>query len=248
MPARRRRPQTADGDYQAMKKTKPTKAPAPKARSTRKAAPRRKREFKPRDAESAQKALLEANTQSEMRRHFIEAVLSGVSAGVLSIDEDGSILLGLQVNVGSGDASRDLADALLAALDAEPGAPVALGRVTIDSPRLQDLVDPAVPLTVEVHDGFEFWVDGVDDAAADVRASLDRAKSYAHPTVRLTGLDAALRPSAPGVDVDVRVFGKPTTRVYRRMAVALALVRGGTTDQARAAAREAASRVKIGYR
>ena len=56
---------------------------------------------------------------------------------------------------------------------------------------LQDLVDPAVPLTVEVHDGFDFWVDGVDDAAADVRASLDRAKSYAHPTVRLTGLDAA---------------------------------------------------------
>ena len=107
------------------------------------------------------------------------------------VRQDGSILLGLQVNVGSGDASRDLADALLAALDAEPGAPVALGRVTIDSPRLQDLVDPAVPLTVEVHDGFDFWVDGVDDAAADVRASLDRAKSYAHPTVRLTGLDAA---------------------------------------------------------
>jgi phosphoribosylglycinamide formyltransferase 2 len=64
----------------------------------------------------------------------------------------------------------------------------------------------------------------------------------------ITGLDRALRPSAPGIDVDVRVFGKPTTRVYRRMAVALALVRGGTTDQARAAAREAASRVKIEYR
>jgi len=64
----------------------------------------------------------------------------------------------------------------------------------------------------------------------------------------ITGLDAALRPSAPGTDVDVRVFGKPTTRVYRRMAVALALVRGGTTDQARAAAREAASRVKIEYK
>ena len=43
---------------------------------------------------------------------------------------DGSILLGLQINVGSGDASRDLADALLAALEAEPGEPVALGRVT----------------------------------------------------------------------------------------------------------------------
>jgi phosphoribosylglycinamide formyltransferase 2 len=35
---------------------------------------------------------------------------------------------------------------------------------------------------------------------------------------RLTGVDAAL--SEPGVDV--RIFGKPTTRPYRRMAVALA--------------------------
>ena len=47
---------------------------------------------------------------------------------------DGSILLGLQINVGSGDASRDLADALLAALEAEPGEPVALGRVTSGVP------------------------------------------------------------------------------------------------------------------
>jgi hypothetical protein len=107
------------------------------------------------------------------------------------VRQDGSILVGLQVNVGSGDASRDLADALIAALDAEPGAPVALSRVTVDSPRLQDLVDPDARLTVEVHDGFEFWVDGVEDAAQDVRASLDRAKAYAHPTVRLSGLEAA---------------------------------------------------------
>jgi phosphoribosylglycinamide formyltransferase 2 len=62
-----------------------------------------------------------------------------------------------------------------------------------------------------------------------------------------TGLDAALRPSAPGIELDVRIFCKPTTRVYRRMGVALALVRGGTTDQARAAAREAAAKVKIEY-
>ena len=65
---------------------------------------------------------------------------------------------------------------------------------------------------------------------------------------QVTGLAAALRPSAPGTDIDLRVFNKPTTRPYRRMAVALALVRGGTTDQARAAAREAAARVKIEYK
>ncbi len=40
-----------------------------------------------------QQALIGANTQSEMRRRFIEAVLSGVSAGVLSIDAEGTIRL-----------------------------------------------------------------------------------------------------------------------------------------------------------
>lgn len=40
-----------------------------------------------------QQALIGANTQSDMRRRFIEAVLSGVSAGVLSIDADGVIRL-----------------------------------------------------------------------------------------------------------------------------------------------------------
>jgi two-component system, NtrC family, nitrogen regulation sensor histidine kinase NtrY len=40
-----------------------------------------------------QQALIGANTQSDMRRRFIEAVLSGVSAGVLSIDSMGVIRL-----------------------------------------------------------------------------------------------------------------------------------------------------------
>ena len=104
---------------------------------------------------------------------------------------DGSVLVGLQVNVGSGDASRDLADALLGALAAEPGEPVSLGRVTAESPRLQDLVDPSVALEITVHDNFEFWVDGAADVADDVRASLERASSYAHPTVKLGSVASA---------------------------------------------------------
>jgi phosphoribosylglycinamide formyltransferase 2 len=63
----------------------------------------------------------------------------------------------------------------------------------------------------------------------------------------LSGLEAALRPSLPGVDVDVRIFNKPTTRPYRRMGVALALARSGDTDAARTAARTAAARVEISY-
>ena len=104
---------------------------------------------------------------------------------------DGGIMLALQTNVGSGDASRDLADALVSALAAQPGEPVPLGRVTAESPRLQDLVDPDQVLDITVHADFEFWVDSDAEIADDVRASLDRAGSFAHPTVKLAGVPAA---------------------------------------------------------
>ncbi len=60
------------------------------------------------------------------------------------------------------------------------------------------------------------------------------------------GLAEALTPESGGVDLDVRIFNKPTTRPYRRMGVALALA--DTTDAARAAARAAAAKVKLVYR
>lgn len=60
---------------------------------------------------------------------------------------------------------------------------------------------------------------------------------------RYDGLADAL--SRPGGEVDVRIFGKPTTRPYRRMGVALA--RAGDTDAARRIAREAADAVTIAY-
>jgi len=104
---------------------------------------------------------------------------------------DGTIMLALQTNVGSGDASRDLADALVSALAAEPGEPVPLGRVTAESPRLQDLVDTDQVLDITVHADFEFWVDSDSEIADDVRASLDRAGAFAHPTVKLAGVPSA---------------------------------------------------------
>jgi len=56
------------------------------------------------------------------------------------------------------------------------------------------------------------------------------------------GLEEAL---ALDDSVDVRIFGKPTTRPYRRMGVALA--RGEDSDAARRQAREAAGCVRIRY-
>lgn len=62
---------------------------------------------------------------------------------------------------------------------------------------------------------------------------------------RFEGLADALAVPGPGGPVDVRLFGKPTTRPWRRMGVALAL--GQTIESARARAVEAAGRVRIAY-
>ena len=62
----------------------------------------------------------------------------------------------------------------------------------------------------------------------------------------ITGLADALAMGGDDARVDVRVFGKPVTRPYRRMAVALAT--GATSDEARATAKRAADAVRIDYR
>lgn len=61
----------------------------------------------------------------------------------------------------------------------------------------------------------------------------------------ITGLAEALAMGDDVNRVDVRVFGKPVTRPYRRMAVALATA--ATTDEARALAKRAADAVRIEY-
>lgn len=75
-------------------------------------------------------------------------------------------------------------------------------------------------------------------AASAVILADQEADSFA-----VKGLADAL--ATPGEEVDLRIFGKPLTRPYRRMGVALAL--GGDTDTARRVAAEAAGRVRITY-
>jgi len=64
----------------------------------------------------------------------------------------------------------------------------------------------------------------------------------------ITGLADALTSPNAETAVDARIFGKPVTRPWRRMGVALARVDSGTTDEARAAAVAAAERLRIDYR
>jgi hypothetical protein len=104
---------------------------------------------------------------------------------------DGAVLVGLQVTGGSGDASRDVADALLRALDAEPGTPIPAGPLPGPGPRLQDVLDPLVAIEVHVREGFDFWLDGVQERTADVTESMERANEAVVPTARLESVEAA---------------------------------------------------------
>ncbi|MGZ8295530.1 MAG: phosphoribosylglycinamide formyltransferase 2, partial [Allosphingosinicella sp.] len=55
----------------------------------------------------------------------------------------------------------------------------------------------------------------------------------------------ALALGREAAEVDVRIFGKPVTRPYRRMGVALAT--GATAEEARGLATRAAAKVRIVY-
>lgn len=103
------------------------------------------------------------------------------------VRQDGSILLGLQVQHGYGDPSRDLAAVLTAALEAEPGSMVGLTESPGEGPTLQDLVEGE--LAVTVHEGFDFWLDG--DTDGSMAALLEQANGAVAPTVRLAGVEAA---------------------------------------------------------
>ncbi len=105
---------------------------------------------------------------------------------------DGQLMVGLQVTGGSGDPSRDIAAALIEATELPPGTPVlGVGRPG-PGPRLQDIVNCEAPIEIDVHEGFDYWLDGaLADADDEVKAALGRANEEVVPTARLTSVDAA---------------------------------------------------------
>lgn len=109
---------------------------------------------------------------------------------------DGRVLVGLQRHAGSGDLNRDLAAALLAALETPAGRVVEVPDRPGEGPRLAEvIVDRG--LDVEVHDRFDFWVDGAGPDPA-VSASLERANESIYPTVRMAAVPAAYWCQVPG--------------------------------------------------
>ncbi|WP_372593809.1 DUF5926 family protein [Actinotalea sp.] len=104
---------------------------------------------------------------------------------------DGVLMLGLQQQGGSGDASRDLAAALLRAIDAPVGTPVVADGRPGPGPRLQDVLDLSVPFVVTVHEGFDFWTAEGVELDPEAAGSLERMNESVVPTRRLTSVEGA---------------------------------------------------------
>jgi len=106
------------------------------------------------------------------------------------VRQDGQVLLSLQTAPRSGDASLDLAQALVSALAADPGQGVTdLPEPQGSGPRLQHLLAPA-PLEVTVHAGFDWWLGG-EPASGEAAAQLQQANAGVVPTARLQSVPAA---------------------------------------------------------
>ncbi|MGP1284208.1 MAG: formate-dependent phosphoribosylglycinamide formyltransferase [Parasphingopyxis sp.] len=91
---------------------------------------------------------------------------------------------------------------------------------------------------------------GLPIPAVDIRGASASAVILADRDAEdfaFAGVDEALGKAGDGCHIDVRLFGKPVTRPWRRMGVALARVDDGTVEEARSAAVEAAACVRILY-
>lgn len=102
---------------------------------------------------------------------------------------DGELMVALQSGSSSGDASRDVAQVLLAVAASEAGMPATtVPAPTVATPRLQDLLDTSRTFELTVHEGFDFWVAEDTELDAEGRASLEHANEAAVPTTKLSSV------------------------------------------------------------
>lgn len=103
---------------------------------------------------------------------------------------DGQILVALQTAARSGDASRDVAAAILAAVDLEPGEPLT-NLVLEPGPRLQDVLDLSVGFEPEVLTDFGYWVSPDEERTPDLEQAVADSSSEIVPTVKVDGVTSA---------------------------------------------------------
>ena len=109
---------------------------------------------------------------------------------------DGEVLVAMQTSMHSGDASRDVAAAVLATLELPEGQALRADGLPEPGPRLQDILDTSEPPAVSVRETFDFWVDprgGVGDAQTRqaIEDAIEHAKDEITPTRPVPGVEHA---------------------------------------------------------
>ena len=109
---------------------------------------------------------------------------------------DGEVLVAMQTSMHSGDASRDVAAAVLATLELPEGQALRTDGLPEPGPRLQDILDTSEPPVVSVRETFDFWIDpqaGAGDAPARqvIEEAIERAKEEIAPTRPVPGVEHA---------------------------------------------------------
>lgn len=105
--------------------------------------------------------------------------------------ENGELMIAMQTGATSGDASRDIAAALIGVTQLEDGQPLpASPRVSAATPRLQDIVT-STSFDVTLHEDFRFWVPEDQELSNEAEISLEDASAEIAPTAKIDGLDSA---------------------------------------------------------
>ncbi|WP_311777108.1 DUF5926 family protein [Trueperella abortisuis] len=123
------------------------------------------------------------------REITLVTILPGMGAALRR--KSGELLVAVQTVTSSGDASRDIADRLLAALELEPGESISHAELPVPGPRLQDVLDPASAGTLEIRDSYEYWLDEEDAKDPNVQMAIQQTSDQMVPTAQVAGVEGA---------------------------------------------------------
>lgn len=123
------------------------------------------------------------------REITLVTILPGMGAALRR--KSGELLVAVQAVTSSGDASRDIADRLLAALELEPGESISHAELPVPGPRLQDVLDPASAGTLEIRDSYEYWLDEEDAKDPNVQMAIQQTSDQMVPTAQVAGVEGA---------------------------------------------------------
>lgn len=116
-------------------------------------------------------------------------ILPGMGAALRR--KNGEVLVAVQAVTSSGDASLDIADLLVKALELEPGESILHADLPEPGPRLQDVLDADSAGELTILDSFEYWVDAEDAQDPNVQAAIQQTSDQMVPTTQVEGVEGA---------------------------------------------------------